>query len=167
MKTIAIISTGGTIEKTYNKLEGKLHNTISILDVILDNLELGDLQLKRFSLMNKDSSTMTAKDHSIIANKILEECHNFDGIIIVHGTDSLEYSGNEIYQKNINPSCPIIFTGAMVPYMFRDTDAIQNVTEALISIQILKPGIYVVMQNRILQFPGVTKDKDKLVFIKN
>lgn len=56
-------------------------------------------------------------------------------------------------------SIPLILTGAMRPYEFRDSDALQNVTEALFGARLLDPGVYAVMHNRALRFPGVRKDK--------
>ncbi|MDZ7796065.1 MAG: hypothetical protein U5N56_03060 [Candidatus Marinimicrobia bacterium] len=52
------------------------------------------------------------------------------------------------------------------PYEFRDSDAMQNVVEALFAAVLVDPGIYVVMHNKLLPFPGVRKDRDKLTFIK-
>ena len=46
----------------------------------------------------------------------------------------------------------------MRPYLFRNTDALQNVTEALLAAQLLDAGIYVAMHNKVLAFPGVEKD---------
>ena len=66
-KRIALISTGGTIEKTYNPLEGVLHNEISVLDVMLSQLTLLGLKLDRVQLMNKDSLDMSPRDHELIA----------------------------------------------------------------------------------------------------
>ena len=57
-------------------------------------------------------------------------------------------------------------TGAMRPYEFRDTDALQNVIEALLAARLVSPGVYVVMHNRVLRFPGVAKDPEKLTFTK-
>jgi L-asparaginase len=55
----------------------------------------------------------------------------------------------------------------MRPYEFRDTDAVQNVTESILAARLLKPGVYVVMHNRVLRFPGVTKDRQALSFVRN
>jgi L-asparaginase len=60
----------------------------------------------------------------------------------------------------------VILTGAMRPYEFRDTDAIQNVTEALLAARLLEGGVYVVMHNRVLRFPGVVKDRDARTFVR-
>jgi L-asparaginase len=90
-----------------------------------------------------------------------------DAIIILHGTDTLELTGKLLYQEIPSPRCPIIFTGAMRPYEFRDSDASQNVTEALFAAVLVEPGIYVAMHNRLLAFPGVKKDREKLTFVKD
>jgi L-asparaginase len=60
----------------------------------------------------------------------------------------------------------VVLTGAMRPYEFRDSDALQNVTEALLAARILDGGIYVVMHNRVLSFPGVVKDRRALTFVR-
>ena len=57
-------------------------------------------------------------------------------------------------------------TGAMRPYMLRNTDALQNLTEALLAVQMLPPAVYCVMHNKVLQFPGVEKDKERGTFVR-
>ena len=64
------------------------------------------------------------------------------------------------------PRVPVVFTGAMRPYELRSTDALQNLTEALLAVQIVAPGVYVAMHNTVLQFPGVVKDPDLGTFVK-
>ena len=60
----------------------------------------------------------------------------------------------------------IVLTGAMRPSEMRRTDATQNVTEALVAVQLLAPGVYVAMHNRVLQFPGVIKDPKLGTFVR-
>ena len=62
---------------------------------------------------------------------------------------------------------PIILTGAIRPYEFRDTDAVQNVTEALLACGLLEPGVWLVMHSRALGFPGVVKDRSRMTFVRN
>lgn len=165
-KRIAILSTGGTIEKTYNELEGVLTNEISVLDVMLSQLELGGVELERFALMNKDSLDMTPADHKLIAVTALAKASEFDGVIVVHGTDRLADSGACIYELDSSPRVPIVLTGAMRPYEMRSTDALQNLTEALLGVQLAPPGVYVAMHNKLLAFPGVEKDRKRGTFVK-
>ncbi|MEO1337755.1 MAG: asparaginase domain-containing protein [Myxococcota bacterium] len=165
MKSVALISTGGTIEKTYDALRGVLDNRVSVLDVMLASLELRAVDIHRIALMNKDSTDMDDADHELIANTAQWAARNHDGVIVVHGTDRLEVSGERILKAG-EPNTPIILTGAMRPFELRATDALQNLTEALLAVQLLTPGVYSVMHNRILQFPGVIKDRKRGTLIK-
>jgi len=54
---------------------------------------------------------------------------------------------------------PVVLTGAMRPYELRHTDALQNLTEALLAVQIVPAGAYCVLHNQVLRFPGVVKDR--------
>ena len=164
-KRIALLSTGGTIEKTYDELAGVLTNEVSVLDVMLSQLQLGGVEIERFSLMNKDSLEMSAADHALIAEEAISKAASFDGVVIVHGTDRLAETGNAIEEEFRSPSVPILLTGAMRPFALRSTDAIQNLTEALIAVQLASPGVYVCMHNRLIAFPGVMKDRENGTFI--
>jgi len=165
-KRIALISTGGTIEKTYDELQGVLDNHASVLDVVLATLQLHGVEIVRVPLMNKDSLLMSSQDHELIARTagMMAEAH--DGIVIVHGTDRLAVTGDRIHAQLGTPRVPIVLTGAMRPYVMRNTDASQNLTEALLAVQVMPPGVYVAMHNQVLQFPGVVKDKDRGTFCK-
>jgi L-asparaginase len=165
-KRIALISTGGTIEKTYDELAGVLDNRASVLDVVLASLQLQGVDIVRIPLMNKDSLQMSRQDHELIARTAGSMAEAHDGVAIVHGTDRLAVTGERIHELLGVPRVPIVLTGAMRPYVMRNTDALQNLTEALLAVQVLAPGTYVVMHNRVLQFPGVTKDKDIGTFVR-
>lgn len=163
---IAIISTGGTIEKTYDEMVGVLANRVNVLDILLAGLDLRGIDISRIPLMNKDSGEMTEDDHSLIAQTAGILTQTYDGVVVVHGTDTLAKSGELTLSSHPKLAAPIIFTGAMRPYELRNTDSIQNITEALLATQLLKPGVYVAMHNKILQFPGVVKDLNNGTFIK-
>lgn len=167
MKEITFITTGGTIEKTYDEHNGALTNQHSILSKILDALRLPELNINQRNVIFKDSLDMTDNDREIVLDITRQAMDKSDAIIILHGTDTLELTGNLLFEEISEPKCPIIFTGAMRPYEFRDSDATQNVTEALFAASLVKPGIYVAMHNRLLSFPNVKKDRQKLTFVKN
>ncbi len=165
-KRIALISTGGTIEKTYDDLSGVLANNVSVLDVMLARLELRGIAIERVPLMNKDSLEMTADDHTLIAQTAGKLARDHDGVVVVHGTDRLAMSGERVVELIGTPASPIVFTGAMRPYELRSTDAMQNLVEALLAVQLCAPGVYVAMHNQVLQFPGVEKDRAAGTFVK-
>ena len=165
LKKIALVSTGGTIEKTYDELSGILDNNIAVLDVMLSQLQLLSIELDRIRLMNKDSLDMTVEDHILIATTSLNLAKTYDGVVVVHGTDRLANTGAKILELNKTPSKPIVLTGAMRPFELKNTDALQNLTEAFLAVQIVRPGVYVAMHNKVLRFPGVIKDKTQGTFV--
>jgi L-asparaginase len=165
-KRIALISTGGTIEKTYNQLTGILHNQYSVLDVMLSDMELRGVEIVRVPLMNHDSTDMTDRDHTLIAQTAGSMSQAHDGVVIVHGTDTLPVTGEKIVDLLGTPDVPIVLTGAMRPFMVKNTDSMQNLVEALLAVQILDPGVYVAMHNHVLQFPGVIKDRERGTFVR-
>ena len=162
---IALISTGGTVEKTYCDLKGVLSNDISVLDVMLATMRLEGVEIERVRLMNKDSLEMTDADHELIAQRAQDLAATHDGVVVVHGTDRLAVTGERLVKTLGVPRVPVVLTGAMVPYVMRNSDALQNLTEALLAVQVLTPGVYVVMHNRVLTFPGAVKDPVKGTFV--
>ena len=164
---IALVSTGGTIEKTYDAMRGILANQVSVLDILLESLELRGVEIARVQLMNKDSLDMTARDHHIIAETALQLAQVNDAVVIVHGTDRLAETGETINRLAPTLNNPIILTGAMRPYELRNPDAVQNVTEALLAAQVLGPGVFCVMHNSVLEFPGVRKDAELGTFVQS
>jgi L-asparaginase len=165
-KRIALISTGGTIEKTYDELAGVLDNRASVLDVVLASLQLFGVEIIRVPLMNKDSLDMTPADHELIARTAGAMAAAYDGVVIVHGTDRLAVTGDRIHEQLGTPRVPIVLTGAMRPYVMRNSDAPQNLTEALLAVQVLPAGVYVAIHNQVLRFPGVAKDKERGTFVR-
>ena len=165
-KRIALISTGGTIEKTYDELEGVLHNQVSVLDVMLASLNLEGVDIVRVPLLNKDSLEMTDADYTLIARTAGAMAEAHDGVLIVHGTDRLADTGERVNDLVPDPGVPIVLTGALRPYLLRNTDAVQNLTEALLAVQILPPGVYVTIHNKVLEFPGVVKDHQRGTFVR-
>ena len=111
---------------------------------------------------------MSDSDNEEILRGVRENADTVDGVVVVHGTDRLAKTG-EILHRAMDKAggwrVPVVLTGAMRPYELRNSDALQNVTEALLAAQVLDPGVYCVMHSRILPFPGVEKDHAGGTFI--
>lgn len=166
---IAILTTGGTIEKTFNESDGSLRNVGSVLDTILSQLRLIDLAIRHVKVMSKDSLDMTPEDREVILAAVRAALPDSDAVIVVHGTDTLSVTGEHLHRHLAADGAPlnkpVVLTGAMRPYEFRDSDAFQNMTEALLSCRLLPGGVYVVMHNQALVFPGARKDRDRGTFV--
>ena len=157
---INIITTGGTIEKTYDELDGTLFNRETVIkNRINQRLRLPYTEIIIHSLMTKDSLDMIEEDRVEISRKIDELSKENHPIVVLHGTDTMQQSA-ELVQRNLSQiNIPVIFTGAMKPLGFEDSDALQNVTEALIAAQIVKAGVFISFHNRLYPIPGARKNK--------
>ncbi len=161
---ITLLTTGGTIEKTYNERSGTLKNYHTIVPAMLRGLRLPDLDVTYKQVVLKDSLEMTEDDRQLILVETRKALPLSDGIVVLHGTDTMCKTGELLQRELEGLSIPVILTGAMRPYEFRDSDALQNVTESLLGVRLVSPGVYVVMHNKVLRFPGVVKDRRRLTF---
>lgn len=172
MRQITLISTGGTIEKTYDERTGDLRNRASIVQEMLRLLRLEDTQLNTLQLMQKDSLDMDDADRQRIADAVRlvvgpdsdhPSCH---GIVILHGTDTLCKTGEWIHNTlGDQLHVPVVLTGAMRPFEMQRSDALQNLNEAIFATGALDPGVYVVAHGKCLQFPGPVKDRERGTFV--
>ena len=164
MFRVRIIKTGGTIAKSYDEFDGSLRINKPVIEHLLTELRLPDLDISVESLLSKDSLDLTDLDRKLIVDAVRVAVDSFQAVIVVHGTDTLAVTGELIHKTLPATRVPVVLTGAMRPFEFRDSDALQNVTEALLASRLVPPGVYVAMHNRVLPFPGVEKDRESLSF---
>lgn len=162
---VIIITTGGTIEKTYDEFDGSLENRgTSIKNRILSKLRLPYTNIHVVPLLSKDSLFMDDTDRELISKAILSESKKNAPIVVLHGTDTMALSAKFAFDTIANIEVPVVFTGAMIPMGFEDTDATQNVTEALLAAKLLSSGFYISFHNQIFTVPNVYKNKEKRTF---
>jgi L-asparaginase len=152
--SIRIFITGGTFDKEYNELDGKLFFKDTHLP---EMLKLGrcKVPVEIRTLMLVDSLEMTDADRQII----IEQCRKCkeDRIVITHGTDTMEETANALGQASLEKT--IVLTGAMVPYKFGSSDGLFNLGSALAFAQTLARGVYVVMNGRCFIWNNVKKNR--------
>jgi L-asparaginase len=161
---ITFLLTGGTIDKSYDEKDGSLRNRDSQLEqIIVKYLRYSHLSFEFVHLMSKDSLELTDEDRDKIFKGII--CREMMGnpIIVIHGTDRLQQTYRRCYGYKY--VVPVIFTGAMRPFEFRDSDALQNITEAVILAQALNPGLYLSFHGQLFRNPMFQKDYDKKTFV--
>ena len=78
-----------------------------------------------------DSSDMSAKCWNDMVEIIKSAFSYFDGFIILHGTNTMEYTASTLSFMIKNLTKPVILTGSMVPLAMEGTDAIGNLEGAL------------------------------------
>lgn len=165
IQDVIIITTGGTIEKTYNEFDGSLENRgTSIKNRILSKMRLPYTNITVYPVLSKDSLYMTDADRSLIATTIKDQMQQGCPIVVLHGTDTMSLTAETCVKDLGPPPVPVVFTGAMIPMGFEDSDAAQNVTEALLATKLLPPGFFISFHNQIFKVPQVRKNKEKGTF---
>jgi L-asparaginase len=152
--TVRIFVTGGTFDKEYDELEGKLYFRDTHLP---EMLELGRCKVKVDirTLMMIDSLEMTEADRNIILDNCFK-CKE-DHIVVTHGTDTMEETARVLGQASIPKT--VVLTGAMVPFKFGSSDGLFNLGSALAFAQSLPEGVYVAMNGRCFRWDNVRKNK--------
>jgi L-asparaginase len=156
---VKILITGGTFDKEYDEISGKLYFNDTHLPEIL-GLGRCALTVSIDSLMMIDSLEMTDADRSLI----LEECAKCEEsrLVITHGTDTMEVTARVLGEAGLKKT--IVLTGAMIPYKFGSSDGLFNMGTALAFVQSLPHGVYVAMNGKYFKWDNVRKNRSKGTF---
>ncbi len=157
--TIRIFVTGGTFDKTYDEINGRL----SFADTHLpEMLRLGRcrLDVSIRTIMMVDSLEMTDADRALVVHSC-RECPE-QQILITHGTDTMVETARALAAGVEGKT--IVLTGAMIPYAFGSSDGLFNLGSALSFVQLLPAGVYVAMNGKHFRWDQVRKNRKTGVF---
>ena len=130
---ILLVYTGGTIGMVKNHETGalKVFDFKKLLQRIPE-LKLLDCDIETVSFEKPiDSSNMDASKWVKIAAIIEENYDNFDGFVILHGSDTMSYSASALSFMLENLKKPVVFTGSQLPIGDLRTDAKENLITAI------------------------------------
>ncbi len=130
---ILLIYTGGTIGMIKDADTGalKAFNFKKLIKGIPE-LKLLDCNIETVSFKKPiDSSNMQIADWQKIAIIIEEKYTNFDGFVVLHGSDTMSYSASALSFMFENLDKPIVFTGSQLPIGDLRTDAKENLITAI------------------------------------
>lgn len=153
---IKIIVSGGTFDKEYNELEGKLFFNKSHIGEML-KLGRSKVKVNIKQLMMIDSLEMTNKDREKIALECQKSKEN--KILITHGTDTMVETAKYLAKKIKNKT--IVLTGAMVPYKFGSSDGLFNLGSAIAYLNTLPNGVFIAMNGKYFNWNNVKKNRSK------
>ena len=156
---VRILVTGGTFDKEYDEITGKLFFKDTHMREMLE-LGRSKLKVKIRTLMMIDSLEMTLDDRNIIT----ENCRNAkeEQIVITHGTDTMTETGRVLAEAKLKKT--IVLFGAMIPYKFGTSDGLFNLGSAVGFVQSLQHGVYIAMNGRCLDYNKVQKNRESGVF---
>ena len=153
---IQIFVTGGTFDKDYDYITGKLKfRETHVNDMLARGRCTVPFDVR--TLMMIDSLEMTEADRNNIAHNVTRATS--DKIVITHGTDTMTDTARFLAERAI-ANKTIVIMGAMVPYAFgTSSDGFFNLGSALSFVQVLDPGVYIVMNGRAFQWDEVRKNR--------
>ena len=149
MKKWMILSTGGTIACTQTA-EG-LIPTLSAEDILASVPEakkLGEIETR--TILNLDSSNIQPEEWRLIAGAVFSCLSEYDGIVILHGTDTMAYTASMLSFMLRNVDKPVVITGSQLPVGHPQTDAKANLRDALITAASGICGVFVVFDRQIM-----------------
>ncbi len=151
---IRVIITGGTFDKEYDELTGKLFFKATHLPEML-RLGRCRLRLELQQAMMKDSLEMSDGDRQVIVDACRDAPE--EHLVVTHGTDTMAVTARAILAARLPKT--VVLTGAMVPYAFGSSDGMFNLGSALAFVQTLPPGVYIAMNGRYLAWDRVRKNR--------
>lgn len=156
MKKILLLSTGGTIACTPTS-EG-LVPTLSADDIIAFVPEVRDVcTFDAITVFNLDSSNIQPEEWQQIARQVAGHLPDYDGVVILHGTDTMAYTASMLSFMLRGLDKPVIITGSQLPMIDPATDAKANLLHAFLTAVSEIRGVFIVFDGKIIKGTRVTK----------
>ena len=156
-KKILVLHTGGTISMQADSSGAVVTSSDNPMNHVSNPLE--GIQVHTLDFFNLPSPHIKPKHMLALYQKIKEEAANYDGVVITHGTDTLEETAYFLDTMEI-PRIPIVLTGAMRSSNELGSDGVYNYLSALRVASDNKAtdkGVLVVMNDEIHAAKYVTK----------
>lgn len=154
-KSILIISTGGTIamQKTaqgYAPMPGHLEKSMAKIP------ELKNSDMPKYTVYEYpkpiDSANMSPAHWLQIGEDILKNYDQYDGFVVLHGTDTMAYTAAALSFILENLGKPVILTGSQLPLFETRSDARENLINALlIACDVCLPEVCIYFNNKLFR----------------
>ena len=145
MTRLLMITTGGTIASG-NSRGGGLTPEKNGSEMLP---KLKGVQFDVLDLYAADSTDVTPAHWRRLHNAVIENLPEYDGIVILHGTDTMAYTG-AVLAFTVDTAKPVILTGSMLPFDEPDSDAPGNIQFAALIAKFAKyPGVNLAFANSV------------------
>lgn len=156
---IAIVTTGGTIDKTYFDALSAYQVGETVVEHVLKVARV-TRPYKIIEAFRKDSLELTDEDRAELL-KVISALDN-TSVVITHGTDTMTETAKVL--RSIT-SKTIVLVGALSPARFAESDAEFNIGMAFAIAQSAPPGVYITMNGTVFNGSKVRKDRQSGRFI--
>jgi L-asparaginase len=156
---IVVLTTGGTIDKAYFDDLSRYQIGDTVITKLLA-IAKAQYPYRVEEFLRKDSLDLTDQDRAALRKRVASL--DATRIVITHGTDTMTQSARAL--SGIADKT-IVFTGALSPARFSESDATFNVGMAFATVQVAAPGIYIAMNGTVFPANRVMKDRDAGKFV--
>lgn len=159
MTRIRVLVTGGTFDKEYDELTGRLFFRDTHLPEMLRRGRCR-LDVTLETVMMIDSLELDDGGRAKIVERA--RASRETSLVVTHGTDTIVRTAEALAAAALDKT--IVLTGAMIPYAFGSSDGLFNLGSALSFAQVLAPGVYVAMNGQHFQWNAVRKNTETGTF---
>ena len=149
MKRILILNTGGTFSS-----QASGHGLAPSIsgDEIINKLGItdDDILLEVEDYCSLDSANIMPDDWVSISRKIAGSLTDYNGFIVIHGTDTLAYTSSMLSFMLQNIQVPVVVTGSQMPLNSPMSDALMNLQCAVWMAASGVPGVFVAFDRKIM-----------------
>ena len=146
---VLIINTGGTLSSV-----ARQHGLAPGLttDSMLKELHIvaGEAELSTLEFSSLDSANIFPEDWAELARLISENRKRADGIVVIHGTDTLAYTSSMLSFMLQNIQIPVVITGSQLSISNPVADAMENLRCAIYMAQSRCPGVFVAFNRKVM-----------------
>ena len=146
---VLIINTGGTLSSV-----ARQHGLAPGLttDSMLKELHIvaGEAELSTLEFSSLDSANIFPEDWAELARLISENRKRADGIVVIHGTDTLAYTSSMLSFMLQNIQIPVVITGSQLSISNPVADAMENLRCAIYMAQSGCPGVFVAFNRKVM-----------------
>ena len=157
---IRILVTGGTFDKQYDELTGRLFFRDTHVPEMLGR---GRCRLDVTRRHRHDGRQPRPRRPRPRGDRRSVPHVGERALVVTHGTDTMVETARAIAAADLRDRT-IVLTGAMVPYAFGSSDGLFNLGSALSFAQVLPPGVYIAMNGQYFAWDRVRKNRESGIF---
>ena len=148
-KKLLILATGGTIAS--DATENGLSPEHSAAEIAAGSLQhMTDCLIDCRDVLALDSSNIQPEEWQVIARETAAAAGNYDGIVILHGTDTMAYTASALTYMLRELPIPVVFTGSQLPFVHPLTDAMDNLRCAAAMALSGRPGVFLAFDRKVM-----------------
>jgi L-asparaginase len=161
---IAVLYVGGSIGMVMNQKTGRIEpmESLSMIHKAIPEMQR-EVSLDFYSIDNVGSSEVTPQHWITISEKVRELYNDYEGFVVIHGTNTMTYTAAALSFALQNLSKPVVLTGALLPLNDIAGDGRMNLIFAIRAAQLDLAEVCVVLGPKVIRGTRAKKVDESLL----